>query len=345
MEISLQKLASMLNGQVEGSPEAIVVGVAGIREARSDQITFLANPKYEPFMADTQAGGIIVDKHWAGTCSRALIRVDNPYLAFARASQFFHQKTLSPLGVSPQAWVDDSAKIGDDVSIHPFAYVGPKARIGDRAVLHPFSHVGPEGVIGEDTTLHPGVSVLDHCTVGCRVTIHSGTVVGSDGFGYAMDGDQYVKIPQAGIVQIDDDVEIGANCAIDRATTGKTWIQNGVKIDNLVQVAHNVVVGENTILVAQAGVSGSTEIGNNVQIGGQVGLVGHIRIGDRVSVAAQSGVTRSLEGGSIVSGTPALPHHHHLRAVALFPKLPQLLKRIQQLEARLKQLENGPSGG
>ncbi|MBI4775919.1 MAG: UDP-3-O-(3-hydroxymyristoyl)glucosamine N-acyltransferase [Deltaproteobacteria bacterium] len=345
MEISLQQLASMVNGRLEGPPEAIVVGIAGIKEAKSDQITFLANPKYEAFMADTQAGGIIVERHWAGTCSRPLIRVDNPYLAFARASQFFHKKTLAPLGVSPQAWVDDSARIGNDVSIYPFAYVGSGARIGDRAVLHPFSYVGSEGIVGEDTLLHANVSVLERCSVGCRVTIHSGTVVGSDGFGYARDGDEYVKIPQAGIVQIDDDVEIGANCAIDRATTGKTWIQKGVKIDNLVQVAHNVVVGMNTILVAQSGISGSTEIGNNVQIGGQVGIVGHVRIGDRVGIAAQSGVTRSIEDGSIVSGTPALPHHNSLRAVALIPKLPNLFKRIQNLEARLKQLEDGPSGG
>jgi len=345
MEISLQKLASMLNGRLEGPPEAIVVGIAGIREARSDQITFLANPKYEAFMADTQAGGIIVERHWAGTCSRPLIRVDNPYLAFARASQFFQRKPFSPLGISSHAWVDDSAKIGDEVSIHPFAYVGPGARIGDRAVLHPFSYVGSDGIIGEDTTLHANVSILERCTVGCRVTIHSGTVVGSDGFGYARDGDEYVKIPQAGMVQIDDDVEIGANCAIDRATTGKTWIQKGVKIDNLVQVAHNVVVGKNTILIAQSGISGSTEIGNNVQIGGQVGVVGHIQIGDRAGIAAQSGVTRSIGEGSIVSGTPALPHHNQLRAAAIIPKLPQLFKRIQNLEARLKQLEDGPSGG
>jgi UDP-3-O-[3-hydroxymyristoyl] glucosamine N-acyltransferase len=230
-------------------------------------------------------------------------------------------------------------EIGPEVSIHPFVYVGDRSRIGSRVVLYPGVYIGEEVEIGEGTILYPNVVVMDHCRIGRRVIIHGGTVIGSDGFGFVPDKSGYVKIPQVGIVEIEDDVEIGANCAIDRAAMGKTLIQKGVKTDNLVQIAHNVVIGENTVLVAQVGIAGSTEIGRWVALGGQVGVVGHITIGDQARVGAQSGVGSDVKAGEILSGSPAFPHREWLKAQVVFPRLPEIKKNLTALEKRVAELE------
>ncbi len=230
-------------------------------------------------------------------------------------------------------------KLGDEISIHPRVYVGDGAVLGDRVRLHGGVYIGAGALIGDDTVLYPNVTVLDRCIIGSRVIIHSGTVVGSDGFGFAQNGDCHFKIPQVGIVQIDDDVEIGANCTVDRATMGKTWIQRGVKIDNLVQVAHNVVVGENSVIIAQVGISGSTKVGKNVILAGQVGITGHLEIGDNVRVGAQSGVAKSIPAGQSVSGSPAIAHRDFLKNCQIISRLPELRKRIMSLEQRLAALE------
>jgi UDP-3-O-[3-hydroxymyristoyl] glucosamine N-acyltransferase len=241
-------------------------------------------------------------------------------------------------GISSQAFVHQSSVIGSDVSIYPLVYVGENALIGNGSTLFPGVFLGNRVKIGNRTILYPNVTVMDDCVIGSDVTIHAGTVIGSDGFGYVQDKDKSLKIPQMGIVQIDDEVEIGANNCIDRAAMGKTWIQRGVKTDNLVQVAHNVVLGENTIVVAQSGISGSTRVGRGVILGGQVGIADHIEIGDGVTIGSQSGVAKNVVAGSVVSGSPALPHRLWLRTTGLVSRLPQFTQRLKALEKKLEEL-------
>jgi len=242
-------------------------------------------------------------------------------------------------GVSEKAFVSESAVLGTDVSVYPLAYVGGNAVIGDHAVLFPGVFVGERARIGNHTVLFPNVTIMNDCVIGDEVIIHAGSVVGSDGFGFVRDGSANVKIPQMGIVQIDDHVEIGANNCIDRAAVGKTWIKRGVKTDNLVQIAHNVVIGEDTVLVAQAAIGGSVSIGDQVVIGGQVAIRDHLRVGDRAMIGSQSGVAKNLGPGEIVSGSPAIPHRLWLKTSALIPQLPDWVARLRRLEKRLADLE------
>jgi UDP-3-O-[3-hydroxymyristoyl] glucosamine N-acyltransferase len=245
--------------------------------------------------------------------------------------------------VDPRAFIGQGVKIGRDVSIFPFVFVGDGCEVGDRVVLYPGVYLGESVRVGEESVLYPNVVVMDRCLVGKRVILHPGTVIGSDGFGFARDGARYVKIPQVGTVVIEDDVEIGANCAVDRAAMGKTRIKRGVKTDNLVQIGHNVTVGEDTIIVAQVGIAGSTEVGNRVALGGQVGLVGHIKIGDGAMIGAQAGVAQDVAPGQILSGTPAFSHREWLRAQVAFRKLPEMKKALDELEKRMKQMEEAIS--
>lgn len=343
MKKTLRQLADLVKGTVVGDDSVEVSGIAGIIEAGPAHITFLANPRYAPFIQSTNAAAIIVDKEVVA--AKPLLVTDNPYLAYAKIAQLFFQPHFDPRGVSPDARVDKTARLGKDASIYPLVYVGKNAVIGDRTILRPGVVIEDEVEIGEDCLIHSNVTILERCQVGNRVIIHSGTVIGSDGFGFARDKESYVKIPQVGIVHVDDDVEIGANCTVDRAAMGKTWIKKGVKIDNLVQIAHNVVVGEDTLIVAQVGISGSVEIGRNVVLAGQVGVVGHIKIGNNVKVGGQSGVAQSIPDGGIVSGAPAMPHGQWLRMVGIAPKLPEIYKRLGKLEARIRALEEDRSGG
>ena len=338
MKKKLKELAEWVDGTVIGDEEIEISGVASIEEAQAEEITFIANPKYLPKLSQTNASAVIVSKE-VTRADKPLLCVTNPYLAFAKVLTLLSHKPYRPKGIDSKTWVSPTAKLGKDLTLYPFVYIGDHCSIGDRVTLYPGVYVGEDSSIGEDSTLFPNVSVYSGTVIGKRVILHSGVVVGSDGFGYVKDGKKNIKIPQIGRVEIEDDVEIGANTTVDRAALGKTIIQKGVKIDNLVQVAHNVTIGEDSIIVAQVGISGSTKIGNNVTLAGQVGVVGHIEIGDNVMVGAQSGVTHDLPANQGYVGSPALPHREFLRAITIFPKLPEMKKTLIEIEKRLKKIE------
>lgn len=337
MEKTLEELARLLNVRFIGDGSIRLTGVAGIEEAREGDLTFVANPRYRSKLKRTQASAAIVppDVSQAGL---GLLISPTPYLTFARALELFHPREPEVPGVSEHAWVDPSARLGDSVTVCPFVFVGKESVVGARTVLHPFVCIGAQVRIGEDCRLHAHVSVRDRCVLGDRVILHDGVVIGADGFGFARDGARHVKIPQVGIVRIEDDVEIGAHTCVDRATMGETWIGRGTKIDNLVQIAHNVRVGEDVLLVSQVGISGSTVIGDRAALGGQVGVVGHVRIGKDVQIGAKSGVHGSIPDGEIVSGIPTMPYGQFLKTMAAFKRLPQLRERVLRMEKELAAL-------
>ena len=338
MKKKLRELAAWVDGTVVGDGEIDISGVAAIEDARAGEITFIANPKYLSKLSQTNASAIIVSKE-VTQADKPLLCVTNPYLAFAKILTLFSQKPYQPKGIDSKVWISPTAQLGKDLTLYPFVYIGDRCSIGDRVTLYPGVYVGEDSSIGEDSILHSNVSIYSGSIVGKRVILHSGVVVGSDGFAYVKEGKKNVKIPQIGKVEIEDDVEIGANTTVDRATFGKTIIRRGVKIDNLVQVAHNVVIGEDSILCAQVGISGSTKIGTNVTLAGQVGVVDHTEIGDNVMVGAQAGVTHRLPPNQGYVGSPALPHREFLRANAVFSKLPEMRKILIDIEKRLKKIE------
>jgi UDP-3-O-[3-hydroxymyristoyl] glucosamine N-acyltransferase len=332
MEATLAQLAAILGGVLEGPGDRVVSGIKGIEEAGPADVAFLANPRYAKALPGCRAGVVLVKPEQKVPEGLAVIRVADPYLAYAKILTHATAKPYVPLGVHPRAVVEDGASLGADVSIHARAYVGVGAKIGDRVVLHPGVYVGPGAAVDDDSVLHPNVTLYHGCLIGKRCIVHAGTVIGADGYGFVPDGERHFKIPQIGIVQIDDDVELGANNTIDRAATGRTWIHSGVKTDNMVHVAHNCVVGEHSLLVAQVGISGSTKLGRRVVLGGQAGVSGHITIGDGAMVGSQSGVAHSIEPGQIVSGTPTMPHRLWLRTSQLIRRLPELFDRVKALE-------------
>lgn len=338
MKKTLQDLATFLEGEVLGDTNLIITGIASLEEAREGEITFLAQSKYVNQAKKTKASAIITAHPIAGIDKPFLI-TENPYLAYAKTVELFHQHPHPIMGIDKHAILSEGARIGKDVSIYPWVFIGKKVTISDRVVIYPHTTIGDGSFIGEDTTIYSHVSIRENCRIGKRVMIHAGTVIGSDGFGFAPDGNRYRKIPQVGTVQIDDDVEIGANNTIDRGSLGKTWIKRGVKTDNLVHIAHNVVIGENSLLVALVGVSGSTKIGNHVTLAGNVGVVGHIEIGDNTIVGAKSGVSGSVPANTIVSGYPHMPHKQWLKSSRCYPLLPQMRKTLHQLEEKVKELE------
>lgn len=341
---SLEELAEAVGGEIIGEREVTITGVAGIREAREGEITFLANPKYEPYLATTKASAVITDKD--GNLPRPILKVDNPYLAFLKVVTLFTERAFDryPRGIDRTAIIAETTKLGKDVSIGAYAVIGEGVEIGDRVTILPLVSICDNVTIGEDCLIYPHVTIRERCEVGNRVIIHAGAVIGSDGFGYAKEGHTHHKIPQIGIVRLEDDVEIGANTTIDRATTGVTLIKHGSKIDNLVQIAHNVIVGENSVLAAQVGVSGSTELGKSVILAGQAGLVGHIKIGDGAMVGAQGGVTKSIPPNTRVSGYPAREHGFARKIYAASTRLPELLKEFRKLQERVEALEKGTKG-
>ena len=342
MKKKLKELALWVDGTVVGDGEIEISGVAAIEEAQAGEITFIADPKYLPNLNKTHASAVIVSKE-VTQADKALLCVTHPKLAFARILTLFSQKPYQSKGIDSHSWISPTAKLGKDLTVYPFVYIGDRCSIGDRVTLYPGVYVGEDSSIGEDSILYPNVSVYSQTAIGKRVILHSGVVVGSDGFRYEKEGKKNLKIPQVGIVEIEDDVEIGANTTVDRATLSKTIIRRGVKIDNLVQVAHNVAIGEDSIIVAQVGISGSTKIGNNVILAGQVGVVGHVEIGDNVMVGAQAGVTHDLPANQGYVGSPALPHREFLRAITTFPKLPEMRKTLLDLEKRIKRMEEALS--
>ncbi len=338
MEKTLSELAQLVGGEVVGDGAVRIVGVAPIDDARKGEITFIAHPRYLPKLTETEASAVIVSPQ-VSESDKPLLRVANPYLAFAKILGIYSHRPYEPKGVDQGAWVSPTAKLGEGVSVYPFAYIGDGVEIGNRVVLFPGVYVGDNAVIGDDTLIYPNVSIYEGCRIGKGVILHSGVVIGSDGFGYARDGKRSVKIPQVGSVEIEDDVEIGANTTVDRAAMGKTVIKRGVKIDNLVQVAHSVTIGEDSIIIAQVGIAGSTKIGSNVILAGQVGVSDHIEIGDNVMVGPQSGVAKDIPPNQVVTGSPSIAHKDFLRAIMTFPKLPEIWRKIGQLEAKVKELE------
>jgi UDP-3-O-[3-hydroxymyristoyl] glucosamine N-acyltransferase len=335
---TLEELAALVGGQVEGDCLLEITGIASLEEAGVGEITFLAELRQLPRLEKTMASAAIVPFSLP-SFPKPVIRTSNPYLAYAKVQAFFTHQPYSSRGIDPRAHIGQNVKIGQDVSIYPFVYVGNGSQIDDRAILFPGVYLGESTKVGEETILYSNVVVMDRCLIGKRVIVHPGTVIGSDGFGFAREGNRYVKIPQVGIVQVDDDVEIGANCAVDRAAMGKTWIKRGVKTDNLVQIGHNVTIGEDTVIVAQVGIAGSTQVGNRVSLGGQVGVIGHIKIGDGAMVGAQSGVAQDVAPGQVISGSPAFSHREWLRTQTVIPKLPEMKRALTALEKRIKALE------
>jgi len=338
LKLSLKKIANLVGGNVIGNDSFIIEGINSLDAATQGEISFFADRKYKESLRKTKASAIIVSEENLLFKGPQVV-VSNPALAYAKVVSIFAPPVPRYPGISEQAVLHDSTRIGKDVSIFPLVYVGEEASIGNDAVLFPGVFIGDRVRIGNGTVVYPNVTILQDCQIGNNVIIHAGTVIGSDGFGFVRDGAVSVKIPQIGTVRIDDDVEIGANSCIDRAALGKTWIKRGVKTDNLVHVAHNVVIGEDTIIVAQAAISGTVHIGSQVIIGGQVGISDHVEIGDRVMIGSQSGVPKSIPSGEVVSGTPAMPHRLWLKTSGIIRRLPQFNEHLRHLEKRVAELE------
>ncbi|MFA5008724.1 MAG: UDP-3-O-(3-hydroxymyristoyl)glucosamine N-acyltransferase [Candidatus Omnitrophota bacterium] len=337
-KVTLLEIAKLVEGELVGDPGIVITGVSGIKEAKKGDITFLANSKYESLLEATEASAIITSK-LPVVSSRPLIKTENPSFAFAKVMAMFVPDAIRhPQGISAQVFVSPKAKLGKNVAIGPFTIIEDNAIVGDDTVIYGNCYIGRDTKIGSKSVIYPNVSIRERISIGNRVIIHCGAVIGSDGFGFAMIRGVQEKIPQVGTVVIEDDVEIGANVTIDRARFDKTFIGKGTKIDNLVQIAHNVTIGENCTIVAQAGVSGSTIIGKNVILAGQAGLVGHITVGDGAIAAAQAGVTKSIPPHTMVSGYPARPHDVAKRVNACVQNLPQLYKHIKELEKKIDEL-------
>ncbi len=340
MEITLQQIAEITGGTIKGDPETRIHNLAGIEEAGEGDLTFIANPKYAKHIDSTNASAVICSPDVTSE-TRNLLLVDNPYLAYAKLISCFNPPPAEPCTVDERAVVGEKVTLGKNVTIYPLVYIGDNCTIADGVTVYPNSFIGNGVTIGEDTFIHPNVTVREGCIIGKRVIIHSGTVIGCDGFGFAQDGDRHYKIPQLGIVQIDDDVEIGSGNTIDRAVMDRTWIKRGTKTDNLVHIAHNVTIGEDSLLVAQVGISGSTRVGNRVTLAGQAATVGHITIGDDVIIAARGAASSDIPSGKqVYSGAPHMPHKTWLKATSTFPKLPEMRKKITELEKKLAQLED-----
>jgi UDP-3-O-[3-hydroxymyristoyl] glucosamine N-acyltransferase len=336
--VPLSRLAEIVGGEIRGPSEGLISGINSLREAGPGEITFLVNPRYAPELEKTRASAVIVGPRAPETSKPVLITA-NPYLAYARVAAFFASPPDHPRGVSALAQVGEDCQLGEGVTVYPFVYIGNRVTLEEGVCLYPGVYLGDQVRIGPGSIVYPNVSILSGTVIGARAIIHSGTVIGSDGYGFAREGERHIKIPQVGTVQIDDDCEIGANNTIDRAALGKTWIQSGVKTDNLVQIAHNVVVGENTLIIAQVGISGSAVIGRNVILAGQAGVAGHITVGDGVMVGGKSGVAQSIPAGQIVSGNPTMPHQTYLRTRMLIRRLPEMQQQIRALEDRIRSLE------
>ena len=337
--ITLREIAERLEGELAGDHGDIVISEpASLREAVPGNISFLAHRRYLKDLQETRASAVVLPK---GVSFDRLpsIRVDDPYFAFAQLLHLFYDLPYQSKGVDERAIVRRGVQIGRDVTLYPYVYIEEDASIGDQVMIYPGTFVGKGSLIGDHSVLYPNVTIREGCRIGRRVIIHSGAVIGSDGFGFVPYKGEHHKIPQVGGVIIGDDVEIGANTTIDRATIGNTVIKRGTKIDNLVQIAHNVSVGEDCVFAAQAGIAGSTQIGNHVTMAGQAGVTGHIRIGDQVTVAGQAGVTKDVKEGQTVAGMPALPHREWLKAMAVFEDLPELKKKISELGNRIEEIE------
>ncbi|HMK18583.1 MAG TPA: UDP-3-O-(3-hydroxymyristoyl)glucosamine N-acyltransferase [Chitinophagaceae bacterium] len=342
MTFSALQIAALINGKTEGDANISVNSFGKIEEAEDGQLAFLANPKYEEYLYSTKASVIIINEalELKQPVTATLIRVSDAYTAFAKLLSTYQQMMQQQLtGVQEPVYISASASYGENVFIGAFAYLSDNVKVGNGTKIYPNAYLGNNVKIGDNSIIHAGVKIYHDCVIGNNVIIHAGTVIGSDGFGFAPQADgSFKKVPQIGNVIVEDNVEIGANATIDRATIGSTIIRSGAKLDNLIQIAHNVEIGNSTVVAAQSGISGSTKVGKGVMIGGQVGIVGHINIGDGAKINAQSGVSKSVEAGKAVTGSPAHDYTSALRSQAISRKLPELEKRIKELEAIVKQL-------
>ena len=340
MQKTLKEVANIIDGEIIGDENIIVTGICGIKEAQEGDLTFIANSRYLPLMGQTRASAIITSMD-VKAAPKAIIRTENPSLAFAKMVSLLAPNDIRrPKGIHPTAVIGDKVKIGKNVAIDPYVVLEDNVEIKDNTILYAGVYVGHHTKVGKDCIIYPYVIIRESVTIGNKVVIHGGTVIGSDGFGFSTVQGVHHRIPQIGTVIIEDDVEIGANVTIDRARFDKTIIKKGTKIDNLVQIAHNVSIGENSIIVAQSGISGSANIGKNVTIAGQSGVIGHVSIGDNVVVAAQSGVTKSIPSNTCVSGYPAKPHILAKKIHAFTQNLPSLFKKVKQLEEEIEKLKS-----
>jgi UDP-3-O-[3-hydroxymyristoyl] glucosamine N-acyltransferase len=344
MEFSASQIAAIVNGEIIGSSSAIVTDLAKIEEGKEGTLSFLSNPKYEEFIYTTKSSICIVNKDFIPVkplpLSLTLIKVENSYTCFAQLLELYDNLNKKEAKIEQPSFIDNSAVIGSDLYLGAFAYIGKNVEIGNKVVIYPNVYLGDNVKIGSNTVLHPGVSIYFGCKVGENCIIHAGTVVGSDGFGFAPDSEGvFQKIPQIGNVIIENNVEIGSNCAIDRATMGSTFIREGVKIDNLCQIAHNVDIGKNSALAALVAVAGSAKIGKRVMIGGQAAINGHLSIADDTKIVGQSGVVKTVKEAVTLMGTPAIPLNDFKKSSVGFRKLPFILSKLEELEKKIKDLE------
>ncbi|MEE8423791.1 MAG: UDP-3-O-(3-hydroxymyristoyl)glucosamine N-acyltransferase [Thermodesulfobacteriota bacterium] len=338
MKKSLKELAEIVGGKVFGDRDIAIKGISGIKDATEGDITFLANPRYARQLSSTCASAVIADS-FAEEYNLPVLAVNNPDRAFSKILNLFNPKPFPLNGIHPSAAISSTALVGDNVSIYPNVYIGDKTKIGNGVTLFPGVFVGNDAEIGDDTIIYANVSIREGCKLGKRVIVHCNAVIGSDGFGFVKEKNRYEKIPQVGIVRIEDDVEVGALVAIDRATMGETVVGKGTKIDNLVQIAHNVKIGKDSIIVGQVGIAGSTQIGDRVILAAQVGVLGHLKIGDDVVVGGQSGVAKDLPDKSAFSGSPCIPHMEWLKSQAVFPKIPEMKRELKKLKKDIEKLK------
>lgn len=342
MEFSAATIAGFLKGEIEGNPDTIVNTIAKIEEGHSGALSFLANPKYEHYLYTTESSIVLVNKNFIPTrsVSATLIKVDNAYDAFASLLKLVDQARPRKKGIHPTAIIEPTAIIGKDVFIGPYAYIGENCKINDGCSIYPHCYIGDNTRLGRNCTINPGVKIYHDCVLGENCIIHAGTVIGSDGFGFAPQSEsEFMKIPQLGNVVVEDNVEIGANVAIDRATMGSTIIRRGVKLDNLIQIGHNVEIGENTVIAAQTGIAGSAKVGSNCMFGGQVGIAGHLKIAEGTKIGAQSGISGDVKkGNSVLLGYPAFDHRNFLRSSIIFRKLPEIQAKLDELAKQIKLL-------
>lgn len=340
MEFKAAQIAALIAGDVEGNPEASVNTFSKIEEAREGSITFLANPKYTHYIYSTEASIVLVSRDFVATepVKATLIRVDDPYAVLSKLLEYASQAmTPQPVGIEQPSFIAAGVEVPEDAYIGAFAYIAEGVKLGKGVKIYPQAYIGHGVTIGDNTIIYPGAKIYHGCRIGARCIIHAGVVIGADGFGFApLPDGTYHKIPQIGIVTIEDDVEIGANTTVDRATMGTTLVGRGTKLDNLIQAAHNTEIGSNTVIAAQAGIAGSTKIGDNCMIGGQVGFSGHIHVGNRVQIGAQSGIPNDLADGSRVMGYPAVPLGDFARQSVYIKRLGQLFSRVADLEKSLK---------
>ena len=347
MTLTANQIADFLKGEIIGDPEVKVSNFSKIEEGKAGTITFLANPKYTHYIYDTDADIVLVNSDFEPEkpVSATLIKVPNAYAALASLMEMINKSTPRKNGIDAMSFIAPTANLGEDVYVGAFAYIGEQAEIGEGCKVYPQSFIGDNVKIGKNTVIYPGVKIYHNCQIGEDCILHSGAVIGADGFGFSKEGDIYHKIPQLGNVIIEDDVEIGANTTIDRAVMGSTIIHRGVKLDNLIQVAHNCEIGENTAMAAQVGIAGSTKVGENCVFGGQVGLGGHITIGKNSQIGAQSGIISNIKEGSEIIGSPAMPVKSFFKSSIIMPKLPDMYRQLNALEKELSELKKKLGAG